>query len=36
MMARWTSDRLGAGARVEEHLDRRLAIEGADFDVDMV
>jgi hypothetical protein len=35
-MARWTSDRLGAGARVEEHLDWRLVLEGADLDVDMV
>lgn len=36
MMARWTSDRLGAGARVEEHLDRRAALEGADFVINMV
>jgi alpha-galactosidase len=36
MMARWTSDRLGAGAKVEEHLDRRRALEGADFVVNMV
>ncbi len=36
MMARWTSDQLGAGARVEEHLDRRAALEGADFVVNMV
>ena len=26
MMARWTSDQLGAGAKVEEHLDRRRAL----------
>jgi alpha-galactosidase len=36
MMARWTSDQLGAGAKVEEHLDRRRALEGADFVVNMV
>jgi alpha-galactosidase len=36
MMARWTSDRLGAGAKVEEYLDRRRALEGADFVVNMV
>src|SRR5215216_4175808 len=36
MMARWTSDRLGASAKVEEHLDLRRALEGADFVVNMV
>ena len=36
MMARWTSDQLSAEARVEEHLDRRRALEGADFVVNMV
>jgi alpha-galactosidase len=36
MMARWTSEQLGAGARVEEHLDRRAALEGADFVINMV
>ncbi|HEX2741381.1 MAG TPA: alpha-glucosidase/alpha-galactosidase [Rubrobacter sp.] len=36
MMARWTSEQLGAGAKVEEHLDRRAALEGADFVVNMV
>jgi alpha-galactosidase len=36
MMARWTSDQLGAGANIEEHLDRRRALEGADFVVNMV
>jgi alpha-galactosidase len=36
MMARWTSERLDAGARVEEHLDRRAALEGADFVINMV
>lgn len=36
MMARWTSGQLGAGATVEEHLDRRTALDGADFVVNMV
>jgi alpha-galactosidase len=36
MMARWTSDQLDAAARVEKHLDRRRALEGADFVVNMV
>jgi alpha-galactosidase len=36
MMARWTSEQLGADAKVEEHLDRRRALEGADFVVNMV
>ncbi|HET9927673.1 MAG TPA: alpha-glucosidase/alpha-galactosidase [Rubrobacter sp.] len=36
MMARWTSDQLGAGAKVEEQLDRRRALEAADFVVNMV
>jgi alpha-galactosidase len=36
MMARWTSDQLGAGARVEERLDRRTALDGADFVINMV
>jgi alpha-galactosidase len=36
MMARWTSEQLGAGARVEEHLDRRAALDGADFVINMV
>jgi len=36
MMARWTSEQLGAGANVEEHLDRRRALEGADFVINMV
>jgi len=36
MMARWTSERLGAGAPVEEHADRRGALDGADFVVNMV
>jgi len=36
MMARWISDQLGAEAKVEEHLNRRRALEGADFVVNMV
>jgi alpha-galactosidase len=36
MMSRWTSDQLGAGAEVEEHSNRRAAIEGADFVINMV
>jgi alpha-galactosidase len=36
MMARWTSKRLGAGARVEEHRDLRGSLEGADFVINMV
>ena len=36
MMARWTSGQLGAGATVEEHLERRAALDGADFVVNMV
>jgi alpha-galactosidase len=36
MMVRWTSERLGAGAKLEEHLDRRDALEAADFVINMV
>ena len=36
MMARWTSDQLEAKAQVEEHLDRRAALDGADFVIIMV
>ena len=36
MMARWTSEQLGADANVEEHIDRRRALEGADFVVNLV
>lgn len=36
MMARWTSEQLGADAVVEEHLDRRAALEGADFVINAV
>ncbi len=36
MMARWTSEQLGASAVVEEHPDRRAALEGTDFVINMV
>jgi alpha-galactosidase len=36
MMARGTSERLGAGATVKEHPDLRGALEGADFVINMV
>jgi alpha-galactosidase len=36
LMARWTSDQLEAEARVEEHLERRAALDGADFVIIMV
>jgi alpha-galactosidase len=36
MMARWTTQALGAGARVEEHADRRACLTGADFVINMV
>ena len=36
MMARWTSEQLGADAVVEEHPDRRAALEGADFVINAV
>ncbi|MEW6638236.1 MAG: alpha-glucosidase/alpha-galactosidase [Actinomycetota bacterium] len=36
MMARWTSKQFGGEARVEEHPDRRGALEGADFVINMV
>ncbi|MGH3090262.1 MAG: alpha-glucosidase/alpha-galactosidase [Rubrobacteraceae bacterium] len=36
MMARWTSDALGGEANVEEHLERRSALDGADFVMNMV
>jgi len=36
MMARRTSEQLGAGAKVEEHSDPRGALEGADFVINMV
>ncbi|WP_375450232.1 alpha-glucosidase/alpha-galactosidase [uncultured Devosia sp.] len=36
MMARWTAGQLGANPVVEEHADRRSAIAGADFVINMV
>ena len=36
MMARWTAEQFGANAKVEEHLDRRAALDGADFVINMV
>src|SRR3712207_3204195 len=36
LMARWTSDQLESEARVEEHLERRAALDGADFVIIMV
>ena len=36
MMARWTSGQLDAAARIEEHPDRRAALEGADFVINAV
>jgi alpha-galactosidase len=36
MMARWTAGQFGANAKVEEHLDRRAALDGADFVINMV
>jgi alpha-galactosidase len=37
MMARWTAAQFGAGAaRIEEHADRRAALDGADFVINMV
>lgn len=36
MMARWTSDALGAGAVVSEHIERRDALSGADFVINAV
>ena len=36
MMARWTSGRLDAAAKVEEHAERRAALDGADFVINAV
>ncbi|MEJ7842879.1 MAG: alpha-glucosidase/alpha-galactosidase [Rubrobacter sp.] len=36
MMTRWTSEQLGAGAQVEEHAERRAALDGADFVINAV
>jgi alpha-galactosidase len=35
-MARWTSDAVGAHARIEGHLDRRRALDGADFAINTI
>jgi alpha-galactosidase len=35
-MARWTNDAVGARARIEAHLDRRRALEGADFAINTI
>jgi alpha-galactosidase len=35
-MARWTNGAVGAHARIESHLDRRRALEGADFAVNTI
>jgi alpha-galactosidase len=35
-MARWIAARTGAGARVEVHLDRRAALDGADYVVNEI
>jgi alpha-galactosidase len=35
-IARWTADALGAPARIESHLDRRAALEGADHVISMI
>ncbi|MBC8129197.1 MAG: alpha-glucosidase/alpha-galactosidase [Rhizobiaceae bacterium] len=36
MMARWTAAQFGARPKIEEHLDRRAALDGADFVINMV
>jgi alpha-galactosidase len=35
-MARWTNDAVGAAARISSTLDRRAALEGADYVINMV
>jgi alpha-galactosidase len=35
-IARWTADELGASATVETHLDRRAALDGADFAINLI
>jgi len=35
-MAQWTSDAVGAKARIETHLDRRRALDGADFAINTI
>lgn len=36
MMTRWVGAELGGRARIEEHLDRRAALDGADYVINMV
>jgi alpha-galactosidase len=36
MMARWTAAQFSAPATIEEHLDRRSCVDGADFVINMV
>ena len=36
MMARWTAAQFKADARIEEHAERRAALDGADFVINMV
>jgi len=35
-MAQWTNDAVGARARIETHLDRRRALDGADFAINTI
>jgi alpha-galactosidase len=35
-IARWTANELGAGATIETHLDRRAALDGADFAINAI
>ncbi len=35
-MARWTADEVGAQPAIESHLDRRRALEGADFAINTI
>jgi alpha-galactosidase len=35
-MAQWTNKELGAAAKIEAHLDRRRALDGADFAINMI
>ncbi len=36
IMARWTAEQLGAKPKIEEHADRREALRGADFVINLV
>lgn len=36
MMAKWTAEQFGASPRIELHRDRRAALDGADFVINMV